>query len=147
LLINFVIKVVPGEDKHEEFELQYLDKRILETPTVAVVQIIKSSDHAVDELKLITEKVDGALSNALEALRTEQPRLVQLVDYYENTVDDIRSQFKASHIKHLNEGDCNISAGVLFLDLITNLERVSDHSVNIADIVRPEVSKMKGVVD
>jgi phosphate:Na+ symporter len=101
----------------------------------------------VDELKLITEKVDGALSNTLETLRTGEPRLVQLVDDYENTVDDIRSQFKASHIKHLNEGDCNISAGVLFLDLITNLERVSDHSVNIADIVRPEVSKMKGVVD
>ena len=244
MIIKFVTKVVPGEDKHDEFELQYLDSRLLETPTVAVVQIVKEiirmgeiarsnvkdgvdaiitfndmlidkiysnekiinelekkigeylvsvantaisedqrykvsalfntihdierigdhaenlaeiaqykmdnkivfSDFAIDELKLITEKVDSALSNALEALKTEKPGLVELVDDYENTVDDLREQFKASHIKRLNEGDCNISAGVLFLDLITNLERVSDHSVNIADIVRPGVTKMTGLV-
>lgn len=243
LIIKFVTKVIPGEDKHDEFELQYLDSRLLETPTIAVVQIVKEiirmgeiarsnvkdgvdaiitfndklidkiydnekvinelekkigeylisvpnaaisedqrykvsalfntihdierigdhaenlaeiaqykadnkiafSDHAIDELKLITESVDGALSNALEALRTEEPGLVQMVDDYENTVDDLRDQFKAKHIKRLNEGSCNISAGVLFLDLITNLERVSDHSVNIADIVRPGITKMKGV--
>jgi phosphate:Na+ symporter len=83
----------------------------------------------------------------LEALKTEEPKLVQLVDDYENAVDDLRDQFKAAHIKRLNDGDCNIGAGVLFLDLITNLERVSDHSVNIADIVRPGFTKMKGVED
>lgn len=243
LLIKFVIKVVPGEDKHEEFELQYLDKRILETPTVAVVQIVKEiirmgeiaranvkdgidailtyndklidkiyanekiinelekkiseylvsvantaisedqrykvsglfntihdieriGDHAenlaeiaqykvdnkiifsksaVEELKLISEKVDGALVNALEALKTENPVLVERVDDYEKTVDDLRDQFKEAHIKRLNEGSCNINAGVVFLDLITNLERVSDHSVNIADIVRPGTPKIKAV--
>jgi phosphate:Na+ symporter len=244
-IIKFVTKVVPGEDKHDEFELQYLDSRLLETPTVAVVQIVKEiirmgeiarsnvkngvdviinfndklidkiydnekvinelekkigeylvtvantaisedqrykvsalfntihdierigdhaenlaeiaqykvdnkiafSDSAVEELKLISEKVDGALVNALEALKTENPLLVERVDDYENTVDDLRDQFKEAHIKRLNEGNCNISAGVLFLDLITNLERVSDHSVNIADIVRPGVTKMKGLDD
>jgi phosphate:Na+ symporter len=103
------------------------------------------SDFAIDELKLITESVDGALSNALEALKTEEPGLVQLVDDYENTVDDLRDEFKAKHIQRLNEGNCNISAGVLFLDLITNLERVSDHSVNIADIVRPGITRIKGL--
>ena len=41
MIIKFVTKVVPGEDKHDEFELQYLDSRLLETPTVAVVQIVK----------------------------------------------------------------------------------------------------------
>jgi phosphate:Na+ symporter len=245
LIIKFVTKVIPGEDKHDEFELQYLDSRLLETPTIAVVQIVKEiirmgeiarnnvkdgvdaiitfndklidqiysnekiinelekkigeylvsvantaisedqrykvsalfntihdierigdhaenlaeiaqykadnkisfSDFAIDELRLISEKVDGALSNALEALKTEEPKLVQLVDDYENAVDDLRDQFKAAHIKRLNDGDCNIGAGVLFLDLITNLERVSDHSVNIADIVRPGFTKMKGVED
>jgi len=245
LLIKFVTKVVPGQDKHDEFELQYLDKRILETPTVAVVQIVKEiirmgeiarvnvkdsidaillyndklidkiynnekminelekkigeylvsvantaisedqrykvsalfntihdierigdhaenlaeiaqykidnnivfSDSAVEELKLIGEKVDCALLNALEALKTEDPQLVERVDDYEKTVDDLRDQFKEAHIRRLNEGNCNISAGVLFLDLISNLERVSDHSVNIADIVRPGITKVKGVED
>jgi phosphate:Na+ symporter len=101
----------------------------------------------VEELKLITEKVDGALVNALEALKTENPKLVELVDDYEKTVDDLRDQFKEAHIKRLNDGNCNINAGVLFLDLITNLERVSDHSVNIADLVRPGFTKMKGLED
>lgn len=243
LLIKFVTKVVPGEDKHEEFELQYLDSRLLETPTVAVVQIVKEiirmgeiargnvkagisaimnyndkvidklysdekiinelekkigeylvavantaisedqrykvsalfntlhdierigdhaenlaeiaqykidnninfSDSAIEELKLIGEKVDGALVNALEALKTENPELVEKVDDYERTVDDLRDQFKDAHIKRLNEGNCNISAGVIFLDLLTNLERVSDHSVNIADIVRTGKTQVKGL--
>lgn len=242
-IIKFVTKVVPGEDKHDQFELQYLDKRILETPTVAVVQIIKEvirmgeiaksnvtngvnaiisyndklietiyeneniinelekrigeylvavantaisesqrhkvsalfntlhdiervGDHAenlaeiaqykkdnsisfsataLEELKLIAEKVDGALTNALAALEKEDPELVQRVDDYEKTVDDLRDHFKTSHIARLNEGSCNVNAGVIFLDLITNLERISDHSVNIADIVRPGDKSLEGL--
>jgi phosphate:Na+ symporter len=70
------------------------------------------------------------------ALITEDNAYVDLVDEYERKVDDLRDTFKDSHIKRLNKSECNINAGVLFLDILTNLERVSDHCVNVADVVR-----------
>ena len=43
--------------------------------------------------------------------------------------------YRKSHIKRLNEGKCSVISGVLFLDLMSNLERVGDHTVNIAETI------------
>ncbi|HOE57601.1 MAG TPA: PhoU domain-containing protein, partial [Bacillota bacterium] len=70
------------------------------------------------------------------AFSGEDNYYVELVDIYEKKVDELRDRFRESHIKRLNKGECNISAGVLFLEILTNLERISDHCVNVADVVR-----------
>lgn len=234
LLIAFVTKVIPGEDAQDKFALKYLDKRILETPSIAVGQIVKEiirmgdiarcnvqkgieaiingdeklieeiynnekvinelerrigeflqavlhsaistdqekkvgmlintihdvermgdhaenlaeaaqykldkkvifSNEALEELRVIFENVDQAIANAFMALSTEDTAYVDAVDEYEGKVDDLRDSYKHSHISRLNKGECNINAGVLFLDILTNLERVSDHCVNVADVIR-----------
>lgn len=94
------------------------------------------SPRAADEMKDIYDNVDNALENSFEALKTEKSAYVENVDLYEHKVDMLREKFKESHISRLNKSECNINAGVAFLDALTNLERVSDHSVNIADVVR-----------
>lgn len=47
----------------------------------------------------------------------------------------MEKQLRLNHIKRLNEGSCDPSSGVIFLDLLANLERVGDHSFNIASYV------------
>jgi phosphate:Na+ symporter len=47
----------------------------------------------------------------------------------------MEKQLRANHIKRLNEGKCNPSSGVIYLDILNNLERVGDHSFNLATYI------------
>ena len=244
MLITFVTKVLPGEDVYDKFALKYLDKRILETPSIAVGQIVKEiirmgevakcnvqkamqailnndervlneirnnekvinelerrigeflqevmhsaigddqqkmvgmlfntvhdmerigdhadnlgeiaqykldnkvsfSNYAMEELREIYKNVEQSMDNAFLALGTKDTAYVEAVDAYERKVDELRDSFRESHINRINKGECNINAGVLFLEILTNLERISDHCVNVADVVRI-VDKSKPKLD
>lgn len=50
-------------------------------------------------------------------------------------VDLLRDNLKNAHIERLKAGECTVISGTLFLELITNLERISDHCSNIADAI------------
>ncbi|HEY9581539.1 MAG TPA: PhoU domain-containing protein, partial [Savagea sp.] len=39
------------------------------------------------------------------------------------------------HIRRLREGSCSLEAGMVYVDIISNLERIGDHAVNIAEVV------------
>ena len=47
-------------------------------------------------------------------------------------IDNMEKALRINHIKRLNEGTCNPSTGVIFLDMLSTLERIGDHSFNIA---------------
>ena len=53
----------------------------------------------------------------------------------EEEIDEMEKQLRANHIKRLNEGKCNPSSGVIYLDILNNLERVGDHSFNLATYI------------
>ena len=50
----------------------------------------------------------------------------------EETIDAIQDTLKYRHIKRLKSGMCTIDAGLVFLEILTNIERISDHCSNIA---------------
>ena len=50
----------------------------------------------------------------------------------ESVLDSMERKLRKEHIFRLNEGKCSPSSGIVFLDLITNLERVGDHADNLA---------------
>ena len=53
----------------------------------------------------------------------------------EDGVDAMERQLRHTHIQRLNDGSCTPSSGVLFIDLISNMERIGDHATNVAEIV------------
>ena len=57
----------------------------------------------------------------------------------EKDVDVREMQLRRSHIGRLNEGECLTAAGIVFLDIISNLERVGDHAHNIANVVLGDI--------
>ena len=102
------------------------------------------SNYAMEELREIYKNVEQSMDNAFLALSTKETAYVKAVDTYEKKVDELRDSFRESHISRINKGECNINAGVLFLEILTNLERISDHCVNVADVVRiVDKSKLK----
>ena len=53
----------------------------------------------------------------------------------EDQIDKMERTFRKRHIIRMNEGLCTASAGIVFADIISNLERIGDHAVNIAEKV------------
>lgn len=96
---------------------------------------IRFSDESLDELREMYEKVQGAYSTALESMHTGDANLGFKVIKMEEQVDMLEKACRSSHIYRLNNGLCDPEAGIIFLDLISNLERISDHASNIARAV------------
>ncbi len=93
------------------------------------------SDVGMDDLKDMYNKVIATYSYALEAMEKSDIDLACKVIKMEEQVDMMEKSCRANHMNRLNTNSCNIESGVVYLDIISNLERVSDHAVNIAQQV------------
>jgi phosphate:Na+ symporter len=56
-------------------------------------------------------------------------------DEMENTIDRMREEMRQGHISRLRSGDCAIDPGLVFIDLLTNFEKIGDYCFNIAQAV------------
>lgn len=77
-------------------------------------------------LKLIDGSIEAFTAQILDNEKAEQ------LSEYETSVDDMQTEFEQSHIERLNAHKCNTRAGMLFINTITDFERVADHATNIA---------------
>lgn len=77
-------------------------------------------------LKLIDGSIEAFTSQTLDSEKAEE------LSKYESSVDDMQTNFEQSHIERLNAHKCNTRAGMLFINTITDFERVADHATNIA---------------
>lgn len=93
------------------------------------------SDFAVKELDEMYLLVSGVFKNALEALQEENKEKARLVVQTEPLIDQMEKDLRDSHLIRLNKGVCYPISGVIFLDIISNFERIADHSNNIAEVV------------
>jgi phosphate:Na+ symporter len=96
---------------------------------------IEISDVANDGLREMMEAVQKALSDSLLALRNNNALLAREVIDTDDEVDRMEATLRKGHIARLNAGACNATAGAVYLDMLSNLERIGDHAVNIAQIV------------
>lgn len=90
------------------------------------------SDKAKTELKEMVSKVQESYELALEALKERNRYKAQKVIEIEGVVDEMEKILRKKHITRLNDGRCELSSGIVFLDILSNLERISDHASNIA---------------
>ncbi len=93
---------------------------------------IDLSAGAVEELNIMTEAVREVLSLALRALTDQNSRSARMVEPLEEVIDNLSDELKNRHITRLQKGICTLQHGFVFNDLVTNLERISDHCSNIA---------------
>ncbi len=96
---------------------------------------IQFSDPARKELGVMISAVDEVVETAIKAFSDNDISLAAKVDPLEEVIDDLKSAMKKQHIGRLQCNDCTIELGFVYLDLITVLERISDHCSNIAGCV------------
>jgi phosphate:Na+ symporter len=88
--------------------------------------------QATEEMLEMYNLCSNAFQTSLTAYKNLDETLARQVLTLEDEVDELEKQNRTNHIDRLNKRLCNTGAGIIFLDAISNLERMSDHSKNIA---------------
>lgn len=96
---------------------------------------VRLSDEAFKELEDMFVYTLETVKMAIEALDNRDTTLASQVLAKENEIDNMERRLRKLHIKRLNEGTCSGSAGIVFADIVSNLERIGDHASNIAETV------------
>ena len=90
------------------------------------------SEAARDELRVLSGQVMRVVDDAYALFMHQSGGTLQQVEEEEQRVDDMVDELEITHIQRLNSGKCSADAGLLFSEVLTDLERVSDHALNIA---------------
>lgn len=105
---------------------------------------LKFSDQAMAEFNDMISTVIKAVRLSMTAVASDDIVTAREVyDTLEDQIDTKEKSLRQSHIQRLNEGICTPDAGIVFIDILSNLERVGDHAHNLALLVR-DVVKMHG---
>ena len=93
------------------------------------------SKTAQRELDVLSKAVRDILALALRAFREQDMDAAGQVEPLEQVIDGLKEQMRTRHILRLQQGQCSIETGFVWCDLLTDLERTSDHCSNIAGCV------------
>ncbi|KKZ91129.1 Na/Pi cotransporter family protein [Bacillus wiedmannii] len=103
---------------------------------------VSLSDEALAELNEMLELTISTLQDAINALTNFDTELAQTVIAKERKIDQMERVLRKRHVLRLNERSCSGDASIIYVDMVSNLERIGDHAVNIADGVLGEQGKI-----
>jgi phosphate:Na+ symporter len=110
-------------------------KNILQMAEIRNDDRLSFSEQAISEIQLIYDKVAEMLANSGNALENEDKALAAQVVKEDDAVDLFEKILRKKHIERINTKKCSPAAGVIYLDVLSNLERIADHATNVAQIV------------
>ncbi len=107
-------------------------ENIADFAKTCIDQELTFSEEAVHELKDMLDDTCEILSLALNMFsHNSEEHLEEILDL-ENEIDDMERQLQNNHIERLTSDQCQAHAGMIFTDVVSGLERIADHSTNIA---------------
>ena len=112
-------------------------QNILEAAQLRHNEDIKFSEKAVKELDDLSAMVTAQLDRAMEMFSKQdnRPVAIKQVEDTEQEIDDITEALREHHVDRLKQHKCSAKNGMIYLDILTNLERIGDHAENIASSV------------
>lgn len=105
---------------------------LLETAKEIYGKKVVFSVEATGELHLLESAVMEIVDMATAAFAAEDLKIAQRVEPLEQVIDKLCAKLKTRHVERLKNGECTMEQGFIFIDLLTNCERVADHCSNIA---------------
>lgn len=112
-------------------------ENIVETAETMISTDVAMSSSALKELTDTTGQVEKLLGEVLTYFSSHNFNQIEVNKIFaeETKIDNITKEYKNNHIERLNRHECTPALGMMFNDLMTNLERVADHGTNIAKAV------------
>ena len=105
---------------------------LVETAAEMKEKKIVFTSEAQKELSVISSAVGEIAHLTLDAFEKSDPHAADTIEPLEEIIDELKEELRSRHIKRLQAGDCTIVAGFVWSDLLTNMERISDHCSNVA---------------
>ena len=144
-LIRLSERPISGEDSREAAKLLKLigDFERVADHAVNLAQAAEElrekdltfSREAMAEKRVLGAAVEEVLDRSIRAFLENDLALAATVEPLEQVVDQVKEEMRTRHILRLQRGECSVEAGFVWNDLLTDLERVSDHCSNIAGCV------------
>ena len=141
-LVKITDQNITEEGSHEVTKLLHMigDFERLSDHAVNIVESaeeindkeLKFSEKAQKEIRVMIEAVKEILDMSVSAFETNDLKKAVSVEPLESVVDYLKVQIKSKHIERLRKQECTMEMGFVLSDLLTDLERISDHCSNIA---------------
>jgi phosphate:Na+ symporter len=87
-------------------------------------EIIETADKVKEFLVLISAHITS--------IHTD---IMLQAEVIENRVDELKRELRHQHIKRLNEDDCKVDQGIIFIDMVSCFEKIGDHAYSIAESI------------
>ncbi|MCR5666062.1 MAG: Na/Pi cotransporter family protein [Eubacterium sp.] len=114
-------------------------ENIVEYNDLLVARRAKMSDTAREELREMSETMLRSLKLALEIFENEDYEKIPELYELEDRVDQYENDLISNHVDRLMHSGCDPTAGVVFSDIVTDIERCGDHAINIANSLRGKI--------
>ncbi len=144
-ITNYLIKVSLNTGLTEEKKINDIHNNIGDIMRIAeiadnftkytrheVEDNLTFSDGVKEELNEMVSRIENLFNLTKEAVLTKNSAVINEIDVVEESVDAMRKHLIDSHIERLNRGDCAVERGTYFFALISAMERIADHLVNVA---------------
>ncbi len=93
------------------------------------------TDEAMEDLNQMISLTLTTVQEAVDALNQNDKDLAIDVLKKERKIDEMEKTLRKNHISRLSKNNCSVTGGIVFVDIVSNLERIGDHAVNIAETV------------
>lgn len=135
-------RVMIGSYYHVVSDMERIGDHCENICELAAMEISKNesfSNTALKEIQQMQKLVSSIINNSLYMFKSRQydKKMIKLVSNTEQEIDNCTMIYKENHIQRLSDGECDATVGTLFMELLTNLERIADHSTNIAFSMYP----------
>ncbi len=108
-------------------------ENIIELTERKIEKKFSFSDDANNELNSMWDELNSMMIETEEALKNNDQETAKSVLEREEKINQFQVALKKGHVARLNRGDCDVRAGIVFMDLVDNLEKIGDHLTNVAE--------------
>jgi phosphate:Na+ symporter len=110
-------------------------ENLVEITEKKLEQKLGMSEAANKEITRMSEEADMMVEDVINALSQNDHRIARRALKREEAINRMHLEFKQNHIDRLNKGECGLLPGLIYIDMLANIEKVGDHLTNIAQAV------------
>jgi len=118
-------------------------ENIADLAEIKVNEKLPFSPKAEKDLKHIFSKVDTSLKHAIKSLKDHNMEMARIVTKREDEIDKIEEKLRNEHIDRLKKQICNPESGIIYIDILSNLERIGDHAYKISMMIIDELDNQE----
>lgn len=110
-------------------------KNLADLSSEKIQKKLEFTEEGMKELKHMYQYTLDALNISLVSFKENNVKKAEDIVVVEENIDRLEKEYREAHIRRLNKGVCSAREGAIFLDMISNFERIGDHATNIAQLI------------